>query len=115
LLGAVGALALLFHASKKRPPLLMAIFVVWILLPLAVLSGIDRLSHGWSPRKRGALYTVMVIIALFSLGVYAEDAFWPRKAHTAFVYVLVPPACCLLTAVVMAIVAFRSRKRSGVR
>jgi hypothetical protein len=52
-LGTASAHALLFHASQRRPPLLMALFVVWVLLPFEVLLGMDRFSRRWSPLTRG--------------------------------------------------------------
>jgi hypothetical protein len=58
---------------------------------------------------------MMLIVTFVTLGVYPEDALWPRKAQAAFVYVLTPPMSCLLTAVVIAAAAFLSGKRSRAR
>ena len=75
----------------------------------------DRFSRRWSPLTRGTLYAMMLIVTFGTLGIYSEDALWPRKAQAAFVYVLAPPMSCLLTAVVIAAAAFLSGKRSRAR
>ena len=72
--GAVGSLALMFHAR--------------------------------------ALYVVMLVIALGSLAIYADDARGHRRPQAAFVYVAVPPASWLLLGVVVPIAAVMARRRT---
>jgi hypothetical protein len=109
--GAAGSIAFLFHASQRRPPLLMAIFVIWVLSPFMALLLADTVSKRWSVVTRVALYSVMLILALGSLAIYEDDALRPRRAQAAFVYVAVPPASWLLFAIVP-MAAFISRRLS---
>jgi hypothetical protein len=114
LAGAGGSLGLLFHASHRRPPLLMAIFVIWVLSPFMGLILTDRFSKKWSVLTRATLYCMMLVVALGSLVIYGHDAVRPRLAQAAFVYVIVPPASCLLIASALAITALLSgRLRAG--
>ena len=106
----VGSLGFLFHASQRRPPLLMAIFVVWVLAPFVALLFAAAISRRWSIPARATLYPVMVVVALFSLGVYGYDALRPRRAQPAYVYVMVPPASWLFIAVVVPMAALISRR-----
>jgi len=112
LLAAAGSLGLLFHASHSRPPLLMAIFVVWVSSPFVGLFLADAFSRKWSALTRSTLRSMMLIVAIGSLAVYAHDAVWPRQAQAAFVYVMVPPVSWLLTAAALAMTALLSRKTS---
>src|SRR5258708_6871606 len=112
LAGAAGSLGLLFHASQRRPPLLMIIFVIWVLSPFLALVFLDRISQHRSALTRATLYAVMLAVALGSVAVYAEDALRPRKAQAAFVYVMVPPVSWLLGAIVIAVAALMSGRRS---
>ena len=109
--GAAGSIALLFHARQRRPPLLMAIFVIWVLSPFMALLLADTVSKRWPVVTRVAHYIVMLILAMGSLAIYGDDALRPRRAQAAFVYVAVPPASWLLFAVVP-MAAFISRRLS---
>lgn len=62
---------------------------------------------------RAALYGVMLVVTLGSLAIYGDDAMGHRTAKAAFVYVAVPPASWLLTAIVVPIAALISRRQSG--
>ena len=112
LAGAAGSLGLLFHASHRRPPLLMVIFVIWVLSPLMGLILANAFSVRWSVLTRATLYSVMLVVALGSLFIYGHDAARPRLAQAAFVYVIVPPVSCLLIATTVAITTFLSHKAS---
>jgi hypothetical protein len=59
----------------------------------------------WSALTRLALYGVMLLATLGTLGVYSADALWPRAAQGAFVFIVVPPVTWLLSAIVVALVA----------
>ena len=113
LAGAAGSVVLLFRASHRRPPLLMAIFVIWVLAPFLGLLLADARSKHWPVRVRTTLYIMMLVTALASLTVYADDALHPRRAQAAFVYVAMPPASCLLSAAALAIAALRRHTRSA--
>ena len=112
LLGAVGSLLLLLHAGQRTPRFLLVIFVFWVLSPFLVLVWADRASKRWSALTRAALYRVTLVVALGSLAIYGDDALGHRTAKAAFVYVAVPPVSWLLTAIVIPIAAWNSRRRS---
>ena len=54
----------------------------------------------------------MLVIALGSLAIYADDARGHRRPQAAFVYVAVPPASWLLLGVVVPIAAVMARRRT---
>ena len=112
LAGAAASIGLLFHASQRRPPLLMVIFVIWVLSPFMILLFVDKLSKGWSNLTRATLYSLMIVVPLASLAIYFYDAERPRLAQAAFVYVIVPPASCLLMAIVVPAAALLGRRFS---
>lgn len=51
LAGAVGSIGLLFHASRSRPPLLMVLFVVWVLSPFVAIVFTRVGSRRWPLRR----------------------------------------------------------------
>lgn len=112
LVGAVGSIAFLFHASEHPPPFLLALFVIWILAPFAALGVAHLISKRWSILTRTMLYGVMLVVALGTLAVYGDDALGRRTAHAAFVYVLVPPVSLALVASALLITGIISGKRS---
>jgi cation transport ATPase len=111
-IGAVGSLALMFRSIQRNPSrLLILIFVFWVLAPFAALAFADAMSTHWTPRLRRTLYSVMLLVALGSLGAYVADAVWPRKAQAAFVYVALPPASVLFSAIVVSAAGLLSRRQ----
>ena len=108
--GAMGSLSLLFTASRSRPPVLMAIFVVWVLAPFLGLLLADRCSRSWPVPVRATLYGMMLAMSLGALAIYGFDAMWPRQQQAAFVYVAFPPASCLLSVVSLGLAAVLSRR-----
>jgi hypothetical protein len=117
LAGAVGSFGLMLHSGRNAPRLLIVIFTIWVLSPFVVLGWADVVSKRkhWSVLTRAALHGVMLVVALGSLAIYGADAVWPRKAQAAFVYVIVSPASWLLTAAVVPMAAWISRRRSALR
>ena len=100
--GAVGAVGLMLRAG--HPPLfLRVLFAIWVLSPFALLVLAEMVSKRWSVLTRAALHVVTLLITLGSLVIYSVVAFGPPRAQPAFVFVLVPPASWLLTALVIAI------------
>ena len=110
LAGAVGAIGLWIHAARHPPPLIIALFVVWVLSPFAILGIGHVVAKRWSSGTQKALYWVTLFIALATLVIYGDDAIAHRTAHPAFVYVAVPPASWLVTVAAVTIGALRARK-----
>jgi uncharacterized membrane protein len=111
-IGAMGSIGLLFHASQHPPPFLLALFVIWVLAPFVVLGVAEMLSKRWSTLTRTTLHSVMLVVALGTLAVYEDDALGRRTAHPAFVYVLVPPVSLALIAIALSIAAVISGRQS---
>ena len=110
LVGAGGSLALMFHAGQRTPRLLLVLFTFWVLVPFVTLVLAYVVSTRWSVLTRATLYVVMLVVTLGSLAVYGHDAWRPRQAQAAFVYVAVPPVSWLLIVIVLAAAALISRR-----
>lgn len=101
LAGAAGSIGLMLRAGQRSPRILLVLFAIWVLSPFVALVLAHVVSKRWSVPTRATLYSVMLVATLGSLAIYGEDALRPRKAQPAFVYVAVPPASWLLTAIVV--------------
>jgi hypothetical protein len=112
LAGAAGSVALMLHAGRRKhsPPLLLALFAIWVFSPFVGLVFASIASKGWSVITRTALYGVMVVLTVGSLAIYGDVALGPLSAKTVPVFVIVPPASWLLIAIVIPIAALVSRR-----
>jgi hypothetical protein len=109
LAGAVGSVGLMLHAGHRNPSrLLLVIFALWVLSPFAALVVAHAVSKRWSVLTRTTLYSLMLLLTLGTLAIYGYVALGPPRAQTAFVFVVVPPASWLLTAIVVLIAALMS-------
>ncbi len=109
-IGAAGSLALMMYAGRHNPSIvLILLFTGWVSSPFVALAVADRWARRWQPASRAAFYGVMFAVSLGSLLVYAFDALRPRP-QAAFFYVLVPPTCWIIGAVILAIVALLGRR-----
>lgn len=111
--GAVGSVGLMLRAGQRTPRLLLVLFVVWVLSPFVALAWAHTVSKRWSVLTQAALHGVMLVVTLGSLAIYGHDALRPRTAQAAFVFVVVPPASWLLTAIVVSIAELISRRLAG--
>lgn len=109
--GAAGSLGLWIHAARHPPPLIIALFVVWVLSPFLILWAGHVVATRWLPGTQSALCGVTLFIALATLVIYTDDAIAHRTTHPAFVYVAVPPASWLLIVAAVAIGALKARRR----
>jgi hypothetical protein len=111
--GAAGSLGLMLYAGRHNKHLLItALFIVWVLAPFAGLALADRLSPRWPATVRRTLQVVMLLTALVSLVIYVMNAIWPRQQQAAFVYVAVPPASVLASALILGASALVAKDRS---
>jgi hypothetical protein len=89
----------------------------WVVSPFVALLWASVASKLWSAPARVALYVLMLLVSLSSLAIYEADALWPRGSQAAFVFIAVPPASWLLSALAVSLVAFifgrRSRRFDG--
>lgn len=108
--GAAGSIGLWIHAAKHPPVSLIVLFVIWVLSPFALLAGARVISRRWSIATQRTLDWVTILVAIASLAIYGDDAVAHRTAHPAFVYVAVPPATWLLSAIAVSIAALMGRR-----
>jgi hypothetical protein len=110
-IGAAGSLGLWIRAAQHPPPIIVALFVVWVLSPFMVLGIGQVISKRWAPSTQAALYWVALLVSVASIVIYADDAVAHRTAHPAFVYVAVPPASWLASAVALGVGAWIARRK----
>ena len=110
--GAGGSLALMLRAGRRTPTLLLVAFVVWVLSPFMALGWAHMVSKRWSVPTRATLDCVTLVLALGSLATYGDLVSRPTGSPNAFFFVAVPPASCLLMAIVVPIAALISRRLS---
>jgi hypothetical protein len=116
LLGAAASVALMVRAGYRGrgnpPPLLMVLFTGWVLAPYGALAAAGLSGRRWPPLMRAALDVMTLVVVIVSLAIYGYVAFGPPRAQVAPAFVIVPPASCLLAAVIVATSALVSRTRS---
>jgi len=112
--GAAGSLGLWIHAAKHPPPLLIVLFVGWVLSPFVVLGIGHVVAKRWAPSTRAALYWVTLLVAVASFAIYADDAVSHRTAHPAAVYVMVPPASWLVSVVAFGVGTWIAKRKQKV-
>src|SRR5260370_25286854 len=110
--GAAGSLGFLIGAGRRTPRLLLLLFVLWVLSRFMALAWANLASKRWSVVTRATLYTVMLVLTLGSLAIYAAVATGFFKVKPAAVFLLVPLVSWLLTATVVPIPALISRRLS---
>jgi uncharacterized membrane protein YsdA (DUF1294 family) len=108
--GATGSIGLFLHAKQHPPPVLVVLFIIWVLAPFAVLGVAQLVSKRWAPGAQATLHVVTLFVALASLLIYGDDALHHRTAHPAFVYVAVPPASVLASVVAISIAALVAKR-----
>ena len=109
--GAAGSLALLLRASTHTPRFLLALFVLWVLSPFAMLAWANTTKR-WSPGTRVTLCWVTLILALGSLPIYAGLIPRPAGTRLAFVFLMVPLASWVLLILALSVAALASRMRA---
>ena len=110
-IGAASSLGLWIHAAQHPPPLIVALFVVWVLSPFVVLGIGHVVAKRWAPSTQTALYWVTLLVTVASIAIYADDAVAHRTAHPAFVYVAVPPASWLASVIALGVGAWIARRK----
>lgn len=111
--GAGGSLGFMFRAGQRTPPLLLLGFFFWVVSPFVALAWANIASTRWLLVTRATLYCVTLVVALASLAVYGEVlTVRPADAPNAFLFVIVPPASGIFTAVVLLTAGLVSRRAS---
>lgn len=110
--GAVGSMVLFFRAADHPPPLLVVLFILWLLSPFVVLAWAHVISKRWAALTQAALYSVTLVITLASLAIYGKViVVAPAGSPKAAVFVVVAPASWLLMAIVVPAAALLSGRR----
>jgi len=113
LAGAVGSVGLLLRATDRNPSeLLVVLLAIWVVSPFVALFWASIVSKRWSVQTRVTLYGVMLVVPLSCLAIYVADAIWPRTSPGPFVFIPVPPASWLFSALVVLAAALISGRRS---
>ena len=108
-IGAVGSVGLTVYAGRHNASLLVrGLVVAWVAAPFLVFALASKASKRWTVRSQTWLqWTILVlatsIVVIFGIAVLSSPM--PR----GFVFVAVPPAWCLLAAIVAAVGAAKAR------
>jgi hypothetical protein len=111
--GAVGSVGLLRRAQQHPPPIVVVGFIVWVLAPFVLLGIANILSARWRRTLCVTLFAVTLFVTAASLAIYLDDSIAHRTAKPAFVYVAVPPAAVLLSAVIIGVAALGAKKKNA--
>ncbi|HKQ56380.1 MAG TPA: hypothetical protein VJY35_00815 [Candidatus Eisenbacteria bacterium] len=110
-LGAAGSLVLLLREGIHTPRFLLALFIVWVLSPFALLTWANW-RRRWGPTTRAMLYWMTGAVAALSLLMYAGLIPRPGGTHVAFVYLMVPLVSWIFMITVLVIAALADRSLS---
>ena len=103
LVGIVASLVLvLYNGRNNKSVLLIALFVGWVLSPFIALLITHKVSKRWTDFARKILYSLMLMITIFSLLGYSGMLI-PAGTKTAFVFLVVPLISWVLIAVLILI------------
>jgi hypothetical protein len=95
--GAGGSIALMLRVGRRNSSqMLLVLFGIWVLSPFVALVFANLISKRWPVLTQTMLYSVMLVLTLGSLGIYANVAFGAPRAKPAFVFLVVPLASWLL-------------------
>lgn len=108
--GGIGSIGFLRRAQQHPPPIVVVGFIVWVLAPFILLGIANILSPRWRRTVRVALFAMTLFVAAASLAIYFDDSVAHRTAKPAFVYVAVPPASVIISALGLWIAMLTARK-----
>lgn len=102
--GAIGAVAMMLYVGRRNSShWLIVLFAGWDVAPFLALGFADIFLARRSTATRATLYLVTLIVAVASLGLYADVILRPRPQPAArFLMVPVVSWLLLLTAVPLA-------------
>jgi hypothetical protein len=89
--GAASSLAFTLYAGRhQRSMALLAMFVIWVLLPFAGLFASDRRGRTAPATGRISLQIASVMVGACSLLVYGMVALSPPHHNAAFIFIVFP-------------------------
>jgi hypothetical protein len=110
LVGAVGSAGLVLREGQRTPRFLLVLFVLWVLSPFMGVGLAHVASKRWLVPARATLHGVTLVLTLGSLVIYGALAWGLFKAKPAAVFLLVPLASWLLSAIAVSIAALSGRR-----
>jgi hypothetical protein len=109
--GGIGSVGVVLVVGQRNPSwLLLALFVIWVLSPFAVLVLANVVSTRWSAFNRAMLYGGTLALTLGSLAIYGDVVLRPPKSATAFRFLVVPLGSWLLMALLAPAAAVITRR-----
>jgi hypothetical protein len=106
-IAAIVSVAFMLRAAHRNPSvLLLVLMAIWVVAPFVALLWAIRVSN------RKSLYILTLVIAAGALVTYTIDALGPPRVKAAAVFVAVPLASWLLSAIVLAAVRLNRRYRT---
>ena len=110
LAGAVGSVGLTLRAGRHSPRVLLVLFTAWVLIPFVALLWTIVVSGGWSILTQASLSILTLVVAASSLTIYGLVVARAARKNPTPTFVVVPPASCLLIAVVISLAALMARR-----
>ncbi|HKA57288.1 MAG TPA: hypothetical protein VKD28_01630 [Gemmatimonadales bacterium] len=107
IVGAIGSLVLMFLHGRPSVFLLI-LFTGWVLAPFIGLAWADKLAARWPSGARIAVYYLMLVVSVGSLGVYGYDV--ATGYGRAVWFVLVPGVAWLLILLVLPFAVLAGRR-----
>ena len=97
---------------RNSSSLLIALFVLWVFLPFAVLALLVKASGRWSARRQSLLKVLNLAICAVAACVYGVVAFVAPTAKPAF-WFLILPGLSLGAIAVTGVAALREKSDRG--
>lgn len=109
LVAALFSIACVLTVGHKNPSgALIALFVLWVFVPFAILALFVRASGQWAPRRRRLLRGLTAFVCAASAAVYGIIAFVVATPKPAFWFLITPLASLCAIAIVY-LAALRTR------
>jgi hypothetical protein len=110
--GAIGAVAMILYIGRRNSSYwLLVLFAGWDVAPFLGLGVADVFLLRRSAATRVTLYLVTLVVAVASLGLYADVIMRPRPQPAAR-FLMVPVASWLLLLTAVPLAAYLSDRRS---
>jgi hypothetical protein len=96
----------MLHAGRRQESrVLIVLFGIWVLSPFMAGVVASSFSKRWAALTQATLCIVLVVLTMGSLAIYGDVAFGYTKAKVGFIFLVVPLASWLITAVAVATAA----------
>lgn len=109
--GAISSIGLWRRAPQHPPALLALLFVIWILAPFAIMGAANLFSPRWPRPVQVTLCFVTLLATTASIAIYLDDHIAHRTTHPAAVWVAVPPASVIISAIAIAVAALMAKRK----